>query len=100
MLSVANARCDGSIEFTSQKNKQVSISAPGMAILSSVPQELGTVRGHLNSTAQVTAGATGNRVGYSANGFLVSQAGAAGTTSHKQQCASWIVQRLCREDRS
>jgi hypothetical protein len=74
MLSVANARCDGSIEFTSQKNKQVSISAPGMAILSSVPRHYGTMRGHISTSPQVTTGATLRMAGYLANGFLVSDA--------------------------
>jgi hypothetical protein len=72
MLSVANARCDGSIEFTSQKNKQVSISAPGMAILSSVPRHYGTMRGHISTSAHVTTGAALRMAGYLANGFLVS----------------------------
>lgn len=72
VLSVANARCDGSIEFTSQKNKQVSISAPGMAILSSVPRWMGTVRGHISTSAQVTSGAKSRMAGWLPNGFLVS----------------------------
>lgn len=72
MLSVANARCDGSIEFTSQKNKQVSISAPGMAILSSVPRWMGIVRGHIATSAQVTAGTKTKMAGWLPNGFLVS----------------------------
>lgn len=82
-MSVANARCDGSIEFTSQKNKQVSIAAPGMAILSSVPREYGFVRGHITTTAQVTTGAKTRSVGYLANGFLVSSAGTLALTSSR-----------------
>jgi hypothetical protein len=47
VLSVANYRCDGSIDFTSQKNKAVAIAAPGMSILSSVPEALGAIRAHV-----------------------------------------------------
>mgnify|MGYP001807008083 FL=1 len=73
MMSVANARCDGSIEFTSQKNKQVSISAPGMAILSSVPRWMGIVRGHISTSPEVTNGAKPVKMaGWLPNGFLVS----------------------------
>jgi hypothetical protein len=50
MLSVANMRCDGSIDFSSQKNKAVSIAAPGMAILSSVPREYGAVRAYITTS--------------------------------------------------
>lgn len=66
-------RCDGTVEFTSQKNKQVSIAAPGMAILSSVPRDFGIIRGHITTTAQVTAGGRNRGVGYLANGFMVRQ---------------------------
>jgi hypothetical protein len=72
MLSVANAKCDGSIEYSSQKNKQVSIAAPGMAILSSVPREFAIIRGHITTSAQVTTGTKLRMVGWLANGFLVS----------------------------
>jgi hypothetical protein len=50
VLSVANMRCDGTIDFSSQKNKQVSIAAPGMAILSSVPREYGAVRAYITTS--------------------------------------------------
>jgi hypothetical protein len=50
MLSVANMRCDGTIDFSSQKNKAVSIAAPGMAILSSVPREYGAVRAYITTS--------------------------------------------------
>lgn len=50
MISVANARCDNTIDFTSQKNKRVNIAAPGMAILSSVPQEYGAVRAYITTS--------------------------------------------------
>jgi hypothetical protein len=78
-MSVANARCDGSIELTSQKNRQVSIAAPGMAILSTAPRSHGTIRGHLSSEPPVATGgakagstaATSVVLGYLANGFKV-----------------------------
>jgi hypothetical protein len=50
MLSVANMRCDGTIDYSSQKNKAVSIAAPGMAILSSVPREYGAVRAYITTS--------------------------------------------------
>jgi hypothetical protein len=50
MLSVANMHCDGTIDFSSQKNKAVSIAAPGMAILSSVPREYGAVRAYITTS--------------------------------------------------
>lgn len=47
MISVANAHCDDTIDFSSQKNHRVSIAAPGMAILSSVPGQDGAVRAYI-----------------------------------------------------
>eukprot|EP00775_Hariotina_reticulata_P013547 gene13547-13674_t len=47
VLSVANYRCDGNIDFTSQKNRAVGIAAPGMSILSSVPKAYGAIRAHV-----------------------------------------------------
>ncbi|KAF6263172.1 peptidase S8/S53 domain-containing protein [Scenedesmus sp. NREL 46B-D3] len=50
LLSVANMRCDGTIDFSSQKNNAVSIAAPGMAILSSVPRAYGAVRAYITTS--------------------------------------------------
>lgn len=71
VLSVANMRCDGTVDFTSQKNRQVSIAAPGMAVLSSVPNEFGAMRAHITSSPALPSqpGAGTARLGYRADGF-------------------------------
>lgn len=50
MVSVANARCDNTIDYSSQKNKRISIAAPGIAILSSVPQQAAAVRAYITTS--------------------------------------------------
>lgn len=54
MLSVASARCDGSIEVFSQKNVAVDIAAPGTAVLSSVPRAAAAVRGHVATSVPLS----------------------------------------------
>eukprot|EP00878_Enallax_costatus_P019914 GHUV01021027.1.p1 GENE.GHUV01021027.1~~GHUV01021027.1.p1 ORF type:complete len:380 (+),score=60.83 GHUV01021027.1:465-1604(+) len=81
MISVANARCDNTIDFSSQKNKRVSIAAPGMAILSSVPQEYAAVRAYITTSKPLSNQTEPNKPTPSSNtGSLFNTLGLGGSS--------------------